>query len=315
MNRAAICIKMLQMLKSRGVVSTTELSNDLQVNQRNIREYRKELEHAGYVIEITTGKHGGYCLMNDCLLPSVQFSKEEIRALQEIQTYVKSHTDFLMLPELRHAIDKMLFDAPLNETHIGHYLDNESTILSPQMRKFIELCEQAIEEQQVIHLSYRTLKQREAQEIQIHPYEIINYKGAFYCVAYSLKAKDFRIYKFSEERMKDCQISDHRFIRDAEFDITKHIGESGLVKDELIEVELEIYEEAALLSAEKRIGLHPSHTWVDPTTLRYQTIFEGKQAALSFVLSLGGKAKILSPVSLQEALLEQIDAIKARYCA
>lgn len=313
MERAAYCIKMLQMLKSRGRMSTEELAGQLQTNPRNIREFRKVLEACGYAIEITTGKYGGYRLLQDSLLPSVKFTKEEIRALQEIQTYVKSHSDFLMIHELRHAIDKMLSDVPLDESHIGIYLEEEQHVVSNMMRTFIDTMEAAIAQQKAIELTYRTLKQPQAKQIRIHPYEIIVYKGAFYCVAYSLKAKDYRIYKFSEERMKNCIVIDQHFARDPHFDIKRHIGESGLVKNELIEVELEIYEEAALLTAEKQIGIHPTHRWITPTILHYQTIFEGKQNALSFILSLGSKAKIISPISLQMDLQKQLEEIMKRY--
>lgn len=313
MNRTALCIRMLQLLKSRGFLTSEEIANELNMNQRNVREFRRELEMAGYIIETTPGKYGGYRLLNDCLLPSVAFTKEELRSLKELQTYILSHPDFLMAHELNHAIDKMLSNTTFEETHTGVYLEYEQYIVSEQMRTFIDLMEQAIQKQVAVELSYRTLKRPEAKRLRIHPYEIINYKGAYYCIAYSLQAKDYRIYKFSEERMKDCLILDQQFQRDPQFDIKKHIGESGLVKDDIIEVALEIYEEAALLTAEKQIGLHPVHHWITPSTLYYQTIFEGKQVAISFILSLGANAKVLSPPSLKEEICHQAEAIKQRY--
>ena len=39
-----------------------ELAKELDVNPRNIIEYRKELEAAGYDIITTSGKYGGYAL-------------------------------------------------------------------------------------------------------------------------------------------------------------------------------------------------------------------------------------------------------------
>lgn len=58
MNRAALCIKMLKILKSRDIVSTAELAELLKTNPRNIREFRKELEAAGYHIEEKRGRYG-----------------------------------------------------------------------------------------------------------------------------------------------------------------------------------------------------------------------------------------------------------------
>lgn len=313
MNRTSLCIQMLQLLKSRGTLTTQDIAKALETNVRNIREYRKELELAGYHIESTTGKFGGYRLLSDCLLPSIQLSSEEKRALQEAQTYLSSHTDFIMGTQATRAIDKVLSNTPLEEHHTGFYLDNEQYVVSNTIKYYIELFETAIKEKTSIMLSYRSMKDQTPQRIQIHPYEIINYKGAYYCVAYSLKAKDFRIYKFSEERMKDCIQTDHHFHREAGFDIKQHIGKSGLVKNDIVEVELEIYGEAAILTAEKQIGLHPSHQWIDPQTLYYKTIFEGKQEALSFVMSLGAKATLRSPAFLKEEIRAQLLLLQQRY--
>ena len=55
MKRCAACIRMLQLLRSRGFMTREELAQELDTNVRNILEYRKELEEAGYVIEGTTG--------------------------------------------------------------------------------------------------------------------------------------------------------------------------------------------------------------------------------------------------------------------
>ena len=57
MKRCAACIRMLQLLRSRGFMTREELARELDTNVRNILEYRKELEEAGYVIEGTTGKY------------------------------------------------------------------------------------------------------------------------------------------------------------------------------------------------------------------------------------------------------------------
>jgi Mn-dependent DtxR family transcriptional regulator len=42
---------MLEILYSRGVISIAELARLLQTNPRNIPEYKKALEEAGYIID------------------------------------------------------------------------------------------------------------------------------------------------------------------------------------------------------------------------------------------------------------------------
>ena len=73
----------------------------LETNIRNISEYRKELEEAGYRIESTTGKYGGYRLLPNSLFPVVSLRKDELQAVKEAQSYLKSHGDFFYILNLK----------------------------------------------------------------------------------------------------------------------------------------------------------------------------------------------------------------------
>ena len=70
MNRTALCIRMLALLKVRGRMRIDEIAEALETNPRNVREFRKELEIAGYPIIQTTGRYGGYQLDTSALLPA-----------------------------------------------------------------------------------------------------------------------------------------------------------------------------------------------------------------------------------------------------
>ena len=95
MNRSAICIKMLMLLKARGKMNTLELAKELETNPRNIREFKKELVTAGYNIQEVKGRYGGYYLDEDCLFPSLKLTKDEIDALNESRGIVDSHPEFV----------------------------------------------------------------------------------------------------------------------------------------------------------------------------------------------------------------------------
>ena len=119
MKRCAACIRMLQLLRSRGFMTREELAQELDTNVRNILEYRKELEEAGYVIEGTTGKYGGYQLKSGTLLPVAGLYEEELRSLQESRRYLESHRDFLPYATYCRAIDKFLATTTLQVRESG----------------------------------------------------------------------------------------------------------------------------------------------------------------------------------------------------
>ncbi len=313
MNRSAMCIRMLQMLKSRGMMTKEELALELHTNLRNISEYRKELESAGYRILWTTGKYGGYLLQDSVLLPPLGLSEAEKASLRELQTYLHSHRDFVGTQSVNGVIDRMLSNTRLNNEPLGLYIEQEQGLLSDQLHQYIDTIKHAIKNCICVELKYRSIRDKKVKTFIIHPYELIHYKGAYYCIAYSIKAKDYRTYKFSEERMKHCALKENHFNRDRDFELSDHVGTVGLIKQEMIQVTFLAYEEAAIYMAERHIGLNPEFTWENAETLRYTTIFEGKKEAISFLLSLGAKTKLIAPNSLKEEVKEEIQKMCKNY--
>lgn len=301
MGKSAKCIKMLMLLHGHGIVQREELATALDTNIRNLVEYRKELEEAGYQIESITGRYGGYRLDSNCSLPVLKLTSHEQEALLHGEKYLQVQSDFLSMQEFHTAMDKIRMQ--MQKTEVDNiYLQEYEQIFYEDIRQWILLCEKAIQSQQVMEIFYKGMKDKEPKTITIHPYEILHYQSAYYCLAYSLSAKDFRNFKFSRERMKGLRCIGSHFTRDFDFDVKAHVGMLGLMKDDLHEFEILVTGSQALLVAEKNLGLHPQMKWMDETTIYMKTIMEGKMNVHSFLLSLGSQVTILSPVYLQEEI-------------
>ena len=107
MSRTANCIKMLQMLNSGRIIKISEFAEEFETNPRNIIEYRKELEDAGYSIITIPGKDGGYKLHKEDLFPTLKLSGEEKDALNECFSFVLKQKDFTKKKELFKAMGKV----------------------------------------------------------------------------------------------------------------------------------------------------------------------------------------------------------------
>ena len=94
MNRTNLCIRMLQLLKARGKMNTTQLASELEVNPRNIREFKKELVLAGYNVEEVKGRYGGYILNDQYDLPVTIFSDEQKDASVQSYKFMRTQKDF-----------------------------------------------------------------------------------------------------------------------------------------------------------------------------------------------------------------------------
>lgn len=74
MNRCALTIRMLMILRARGTkypVSTRVLAQELETNPRNIREFKKELVTAGFNIIEKKGLMAVICWMKNSLCRSL----------------------------------------------------------------------------------------------------------------------------------------------------------------------------------------------------------------------------------------------------
>ena len=60
MSKIANILNMLQILKDERIHSISSLSDELEVSERMIRQYKLELEQAGIYLKSFTGKYGGY---------------------------------------------------------------------------------------------------------------------------------------------------------------------------------------------------------------------------------------------------------------
>ena len=119
MSKTSLSIQMLEILYSRGVVGIAELARLLDTNPRNIPEYKKVLEEAGYVIDTVPGRYGGYVLNKKYTFPSTRLSDTEKEGLMQGFDYLLSRNDFMRKDDYSKAMAKissalMLADTPEN---------------------------------------------------------------------------------------------------------------------------------------------------------------------------------------------------------
>ena len=60
MSKISNMLNMLHILKDKKIHSISSLSEELEVSERMIRQYKLELEQAGIYLKSYTGKYGGY---------------------------------------------------------------------------------------------------------------------------------------------------------------------------------------------------------------------------------------------------------------
>ena len=256
MNRTNLCIRMLQLLKARGKMNTTQLASELEVNPRNIREFKKELVLAGYNVEEVKGRYGGYILNDQYDLPVTIFSDEQKDALVQSYKFMRTQKDFKPLPLYCDAMDKIIATSKISSNDSLHYMSN-SIKLDQKTSTMIDKTQQAINLGLCVLLSYQSLQDETPKEFEVEPYEIIHYHKSYYLIGFSLLRKDYRMYRFSLERMYSCEISSRHFIRDNHFRLSNYIGEHSLIPLDLKEIQVRVYHN------ENGLSLFKEKYWVN----------------------------------------------------
>lgn len=313
MNRSALCIKMLQILNAHETVTKQELAQRLETNPRNIVEFKKELETAGYVIESTKGKYASYHLAEHARIPAITFTNQEMESINEAVYYLKQHQDFLPFESFNEAIEKVKANIAFAQESSNIYVQAHTMPMNDSLQQFIALTKIAEKQHKAIQFEYRSLRSKSYESVELQPYEILNINGNYYCLGYNRQKKDFRTYKFSTLRLKNLKITDKSFVRDQDFNVNSYLGKSGLMKKETFEIECKISGYPATLIYEKGMGVHPQMEWLDHDTLYVKTMVEGKVVAMELLGSLGSHCELLAPNELKEAMRDEIKKMLEKY--
>lgn len=311
MNRAALCIKMLLLLKARGMMTISEIAQELETNPRNVRAFRNELMTAGYSINEKRGRYGGYFLEENLLLPVFKLTDEEIKALKESYGIVKSHPEYES-KYFRSALDKIL-SVDKDSTQAKRYYLNQPVLqISKKEKNMIDLCQDALNKKVSVSITYQALNQHKPNTFLVDPYEIIHYKNAYYVLGFSHRRKDYRMYRFSEQRMKDCLLTDFKFLRDPNFHIANFIGNQSLIKGDFIKVEIAVDHNYVRIFKEQFWGLDLQEVNSGKRTV-FTFVTENVSIVYQQLFAYKNHAEILSPLTCRQEYFQSIKEILHMY--
>ena len=310
MSRSVNCIKMLLLLQARGMMKSDEIAECLECNVRNIREYRKELEEAGYEIEAVQGKEGGYQLKKGTLFPVVSLTKEEYQAISEALVYMNAEP-FRYAKAFQSAMEKFKATTSMKNYDQDVYL--RTTFSHNETDKYmIEQLSYAKRECLCVKLQYFGTKDDDFQTIYIHPYELVHRNNYTYVVAYSLKVKDYRTYRIQTTRMRYVEVLDKHFLRDEDFQLQKYIGKANFMMNENIQLHLKVYGKSRRYVNESFIGQNRNIIHYEDYDEVYLEI-EGKESVVHFLLSLRDEVEIISPIEMKTKMHEIITNMQTKY--
>lgn len=312
MNRTSLCIRMLLILKANATkqnpINSKELAQALEVNPRNIREYKRELITAGYNIQEIKGRYGGYYLDETSIFPALRLDKQEEQALLEAKHFIQTQ-QFEKKSSFNSAVDKVLNSSRDMNLIFPIYMDDPNIQMSKKELSMLHTVQDALEMNHSIELTYQAKRQQANETYLVDPYELIHYHDAYYVLGYNHTRQDYRMYRFSSERMKKVVCSEKRFTRDVDFHVEAHIGKNSLIKGEFYRVTVWVSPAILRLFKEAYWGLD----FREEEKNIYSFLVEDLYLLYRQLFSFGKDIRILSPEQIVNEYQERLVSTLRNY--
>jgi predicted DNA-binding transcriptional regulator YafY len=308
MNRTDRLLAMVLELQRKGRRRAEDLAATFEISKRTVYRDVQALCEAGVPVVALPGQ--GYALMDGYFLPPLSFSTDEATMLLLGSEFVAEHFDSQYKAAAHSASRKI--EAVLSDklrAEVG-YLQNSIALVPMNIRtgesEILRRIRRAIIERKTLQFLYHTrfsedgTSRRNRREAD--PYGLLNYVGAWYLVAYCHLRKALR--NFRLERISDLKILEKSFTRPANFSLETPAPDNQrkLLIRALFDVEIADWVKESKTFFVEQMQDTPEGLLV---SLRVRT----ENEVVNWLLSWGGKVKVLEPPSLQKRLIEEAEKI------
>ena len=313
MYKTASCIKLIQLLSSRyDFTSKDEIASFLEINPRNIREYIKEIEVAGYSVESKKGKFGGYRLVNRNLLPSLSLTPNEISTIEEVRKYIEGRDEIdytgysIVMGKILNQIDgDIKRDVPA--LMIDRFpLQMDKSAIEKRYILFSEAIKNLLE----VEISYLN-SNGEKKNYIIEPYRLFMFNNAYFTLAYDKEEMKMKYFKLN--RINRANITKNHFLRLKDYDESKYLDEFGMKENgEYYHIKLE-FTDLNVYIQERIYGKNQTITLLDDNHLILECDMQNKNSIKAFVSSFRDKCKIIEPEWLIKDIKDEVWKVLALY--
>ena len=314
MGKIGAALNMVMLLQNNGKMKIEEIARELEVSNRQVQEYKSELEQAGIFINSQSGKYGGYSIAPGSRYLSIPVRDMDLSILDRVSDFLTKSNN-MYSDEYKNSINRIKSNFKKRE-----YIDEQVKYFyiypgsSVNKEKEIKLCEHisdAYSMKNKIEIGYKSIKSGESERV-LHPYGIYNYEGDTYLIAYCEKRKEVRDFKLC--RISKLNIMDEKYKIDEKFDIHEYTKNSiGNFKGEELDIHLIIREPFSTIVSEKRWSSKQSIKELSDGSIDFKARMMGYEQIKSWILGMGPSVTVLEPQKLVDDVKEDIKKMMSTY--
>jgi predicted DNA-binding transcriptional regulator YafY len=306
--RADRLLSIMMLLQTRGKMTASALSDELEVSPRTILRDIDALSAAGVPIYAEGGHGGGIALDENYRTTLTGLTKAEVRTL-----FVSGNASLLQDIGLGDAVQSTLrkLSAALPESHqpvVEHvrqriYIDPVWWWHDAEPLPFWAELQRAVFEDRCVRAVYERYDGDVAERV-MEPYSLVAKASHWYLIA--RRDGELRTYRVS--RFRSMALLDTHFRRSKDFDLATywhaHLGE---FVEALAEYTFTLRIHESRMNFVRWLAPGRNHVIAPPDSAGWVTVrlhYESVELAKMLVFGLGAQAVVLEPPELREAILE-----------
>jgi predicted DNA-binding transcriptional regulator YafY len=286
---------------------------------RTIYRDLADLEEAGFpMVQEKRGARSMWKLAFQRNSPQIPFEFSEIYALWLSRSLMKLLEGTEFYESICSVFEKVR--STLTPGILEHLEQFESRVVVRQNRgqdtsrfsEFIPLINKALEENETVEMTYFSPESNENTKRLVNPYRLWIQDGVMYLIGYCHLRKDVRTFNLS--RLRALVLAGEHFEEDAGFDLEAYLaGGFRTMTGEVMDIEIR-FDQRVRHVAEERIWHDTQELIEQPdgsVILRFKA--SGFKEIKSWVLSFGPKVEVLAPLSLRDAIRQDLLEAAKRY--
>jgi predicted DNA-binding transcriptional regulator YafY len=312
----------IRLIEARHGISASELAEETGVARRTIQRDLDAIQEAGYplISEWQEGEKLYRFLTRFKDVPPISFTLQELMTLSLLRSQLDLLNGTPFEEEMESVFRKINSVLP---PRLAAHMERIAQVSHPLLQgkrdyrrsaEFLRLIRHALLYQQTITISYRPVGRGAPVDYRVDPYTLLFQKGGIYLFGFARERQALRT--FAVERICGVEAGKERFEIPEGFDAGATLeGAFGIVAEPPMEVEVRF--SAAIAHAIKDRTWHASQSIKENGDGSLLLSFRagGKMEILSWLLSYGAHAELVSPAELREELAGMVQATARLYQA
>ncbi|SFQ31880.1 helix-turn-helix transcriptional regulator [Salibacterium halotolerans] len=199
--------QMLRFINQKQHFTLQDLMHEFQISKRTALRDIAALEEVGAPIYAEYGRYGGYRLLNQIQVPPISFNSQEVFALYFAMQALQSFSNLPFQVSFRSIHEKFLNELSDNQRQEIERMQNRVAFRHTEQiadSAHLEPLLTASVKNKVLKVDYQKTSQTSTRTIQ--PISIYSMKGYWYCQAYDICKKAYRVFRC--DRITSAEITE-----------------------------------------------------------------------------------------------------------